>query len=383
MADTLLKSIFTGGAESGARSSLAAVRRAWRGAIMAGVVFGGAVQAMAVREIAGPSFAQATPEAPSAPERPPLDELVYADGDRVRGHFVERSGDVLVFRSERFGLLRVPAAEAEVILVKSPEPEAEAAVVAATTVAQDGKVEVAPEWEWWPFSPIAMTRALKEFFGSWHGRFSAGAEILQDVSDHNSATVDGRLQRKWTRDEVQINARYDYSAVNEKAATDMVRADGVFRHDFPGKLFAVYRPSLEWNRAYYRSGVPADYVLLQQELGAGVNLLTAPARKVRVGVSENVFDTWVLPTEVHISQTVESLFAEIEAKLPWRITLTNRGVWYYSIIENTDGWENRFEISKKLTETLTIGARHETRHNNPDVRSSDYERLKVLFGFDF
>lgn len=377
MADTSLKSFLSGGVDCREKSENFLLRRVWRCALMACVVFGAAGEAAAFREVGGPMYASADAEAKSAPERPPLDELVYADGDRVRGHFVERSGEVLVFRSERFGLLRVPAAEAEVILVQSTEPE----VVAAAE--EDDKVEVAPEWEWWPLSPIAMTRALKGFFGSWHGRFSAGAEVLQDVSDHNNVTVEARLNRKWERDEVQINGRYDYSSVNERAATDMVRADGLFRHDFPGRLFAVYRPSLEWNRAYYRSGVPSDYVLLQQELGAGVNILNTPARKVRLGVSENAFDTWVLPTQTHISQTVESLFAEIEAKLPWRVTLTNRGVWYYSFADSTDGWENRFEISKKLTETLTIGARHETRRNNPDVRSADYERLRLLFGFDF
>jgi hypothetical protein len=85
----------------------------------------------------------------------------------------------------------------------------------------------------------------------------------------------------------------------------------------------------------------------------------------------------------HTSQTVESLFAEFEAKLPWRISLTNRGVWYYSIRTKDEGWENRFEVSKKLTETLTVGVRHETRRNNPDVRAADYERLRMLFGLDF
>ncbi len=388
MADNLLKQIFLGGVASRVNTRIdRGQRKAMSyGVGVAWVLLSLAMPVVASGQAAGPAVpkvAAAGTAAPTAPVRPPLDELVYADGDRVRGHFVERTGDVLVFRSERFGLLRVPVAEAEVVLVQRPEPEAAAAVVAATAEAGDGKVEVVPEWEWWPFSPVAMTRALKSFFGSWHGRFSAGAEVRQDVSDHDSVTVDARLQRKWKSDEVQINARYDYSAVNEKVATDMVRADGVWRHDFPGKFFGVYRPSLEWNRAYYRSGVASDYVLLQQELGGGINLVNTPARKVRLGVSENVFDTWVIPTEVHISQTVESLFAEIEAKLPWRITLTNRGVWYYSIAEQTDGWENRFEVSKKLTETLTIGARHETRRNNPDVRSADYERLRVLFGFDF
>jgi hypothetical protein len=124
-------------------------------------------------------------------------------------------------------------------------------------------------------------------------------------------------------------------------------------------------------------------VLLQQELGAGINLLDADTRKVRVGLSENLFDTWVTPTESHVSQNVESVFAEVELKLPWRMVVTDRGVWYYSITDRTDGWENRFELNKKLTETLTVGFRHEVRHNNPDVRSADYRRLRLLFGFDF
>ncbi|HTO02526.1 MAG TPA: hypothetical protein VL069_02440, partial [Opitutus sp.] len=136
---------------------------------------------------------------------------------------------------------------------------------------------------------------------------------------------------------------------------------------------------------FYRLGVPADYVLLQQEFGAGVTLLDAENHKIRVGLAENLFDTWVTPveTKTHISQTVESVFFEVETKLPWRIVVTDRGVWYYSIADQSTGWENRFEISKKLTETLTMGLRHEVRHNNPDVRSADYRRLRLLFGFDF
>ena len=118
-----------------------------------------------------------------------------------------------------------------------------------------------------------------------------------------------------------------------------------------------------------RQGEPADYVLLQQEFGAGVTVIDAENRKVRLGVAENLFDTWITPTETHLSQTVESVFAEVEARLPWRIVVTDRGVWYYSFADKTTGWENRFEISKKLTETLTMGLRHEVRRNNPDVRS--------------
>jgi hypothetical protein len=335
-----------------------------------------ALPASAVTEVPGPVYNRVESSANAAETaKEALDELVFRDGDRVRGRFVERAGDTLVFKSERFGLLRVPAADAEVTLAQPPAP------AVAGQVAKGEEEKVA--FELWPFSPVALAQALKNVFGSWHGRFSVAAEVLQDAKDHNNVMAEARLQRKWKRDEVQMSGRYDYASIDEVPSTDMVKADGVWRHDFPNRLFGIYRPSLEWNRAYYRNGLPSDYVLLQQEAGAGVNLFDRDTRKLRVGVSENFFDVWVTPTQSHTAQTVESLFAEFEAKLPWRISLTNRGVWYYSIRTHDEGWENRFEISKKLTETLTVGARHETRHNNPDVRAADYERLRVLFGFDF
>ena len=87
--------------------------------------------------------------------------------------------------------------------------------------------------------------------------------------------------------------------------------------------------------------------------------------------------------ESHNQSTVESLFGEADWKLPWRMTLTERGVWYYSIVTGRDGWENKVELDKKLTETFTVGVRHETRHNNPDVRVQDYTLLKLLMGIDF
>ena len=391
MTATFLKPFQSRGVQPGVSSStfrgLRAAPRILVGLFGLGVIVSNGSRA-ALREIPAPSFAQISPavkakSAPPAPPKPALDELVYRDGDRVRGRFVKREGDILIFSSERFGLLRVPVADADVTLAKPPEAPAAHPAPAAVAKEADDEEKPSVTVERFPFSPFALAAALKDFFGPWHGRFSFAAELMQDSSKHQSSTVEGRLQRKWTKDEVQLSSRLDYASVNEATSTDMIKADGSWRHDFPRKLFSVYRPTLEWNRAYFRSGVPADYVLLQQEVGAGINLVSSPTRKFRAGLSENVFDTWVTPTGDHNSQNVESVFSELEAKLPWRITLTDRGVYYYSITDNSDGWENRFEIVKKLTETLTMGLRHEIRHNNPDVRSADYRRLRVLFGFDF
>lgn len=377
--DILLKPERPGRVERRVTSSVLARLRRPAVAVFAGLVLcGTGPVCAAIEEVSGPRLAAASPAASGGrggERKSELDQLAYRDGDRVRGHFIKREGDTLVFQSERFGLLRVPAADAEVILAKATTP---AAVAAA---AQDDKADVDVERA--PFSPLALAKGLKEFFGSWHGRFALAAEMMQDSSKHEGGSVDARLTRKWTKDEVQLNARYDYASLDDVTSTDMVKGDGVWRHELSSRWFGVYRPTLEWNRAYYRGVVPSDYVLLQQEAGVGINLFTTDTRKLRLGVSENLFDVWVQPTGTHVAQNVESVFAEIEAKLPWRIMLVDRGVYYYSFATQTEGWENRFEINKKLTETLTIGARHEIRHNNPDVRSADYRRLRVLFGFDF
>jgi hypothetical protein len=377
MADIYLKPIYLKGVVRRVISRiffrLAAIARTMIFAGLAAVAYP-AMGAPLISEVPPPSFTERTPT-PATPSKSPLDELIYNDGDHLKGHFIKRDGDTLVFQSDRFGMLRVPANTAQVIVAKASTP----AVAAA--VKKDDKSAVAVER--WPFSPLAMAEGLKNFFGSWHGRFALGAEMLQDGTTHDSSAIDAHLLRKWTRDEVELNGRYDYALVDNLTSTDMIKAAGVWRHDLPHHLFSVYRPTLEWNRAFFRDGVPADYVLLQEEFGAGINLIDTDNRKLRTGLSENLFDTWVTPTKTHSSINVESAFVEVEAKLPWRIVLTDRGVYYYSLTSHGEGWENRFEINKKLTETLTLGLRQEYRHNNPDVRSADYRRLRLMFGFDF
>jgi hypothetical protein len=276
-----------------------------------------------------------------------------------------------------------------VILAEKPK-ETETAVVKSEAKAPPAPGVTAEETEeestFWlaraPFSPRALALALRNYFGAWHGKFSFSADSISDTNQHDNVMVEAKLERKWTKDEVSLTGRYDFSAVDNAKATDMVKGNGSYRHDLPRKLFFTYRPSVEWNRNYLIDGAPADYVLLQEEFGVGVNLLDTAAHKVRAGLSENLFDVWQQNVGHH-QQPIESVFAEWEAKLPWRITLTDRGVWYYSLAKSDSGWENRFEINKRLTETLTIGVRHEARYNNPDVRSADYRLLRLMMGFDF
>ena len=196
--------------------------------------------------------------------------------------------------------------------------------------------------------------------------------------------LEAHLQRKWNKDNIQLNARYDFIDTNHDTTTDIIKGDASWRHDFPDQWFSIYSPSVEWNRDYLINAVPSNYVLLQQEIGAGYTVISLPKRSVRVGVAENLFDFWQTSApDSHTSNTAESLFLEADWKLPWRMTLTERGVWYYSIASTASGWENKLELDKKLTETFTVGIRHEKRDNEPGVRVENYSLLKFLMGIDF
>ena len=323
----------------------------------------------------------------------PRDTLVYKDGDRLHGKMVEQTADTIVFKSERFGELRVPVANAVVIKADKPAAApAKTAPVAAPATAPSAKA-VAKSTEdhaaeerlslWDRFSPALLTARVRNIFGPWHGKLAFSAEVVSDVAERENSSWEATLSRKWKADYLQLSARYDYAETNEVPTTDMTKASGQWRHEFNKQLFVQYRPTGEWNRASKRKGVPNDYVLVQQELGVGYHLLTRPGRKVRAGISENRFDIWnSAPPAEHTARDVQSLFEEVELTLPWRMALTQRGVWY-PVRDQQDGWENRVELNKKLTETLSTAVRHEIRRDNPDGSAQDYTRLKLLFGLDF
>jgi len=318
--------------------------------------------------------------------------LIYADGDRVRGKLVERNGELWVFQSERFGLLKVPVAAARV------EPAADGVAMVPRLAPQEALATTAPKPTpmhvdsddlepagWTRFTPLELTQTMREFFGPWKGRFSISLEDVSDSSSRNTTLVELHMKRTWKRDEVDGTLRYDFSQTADVATKDLIKLTGSWRRDYAYKLFSIYRPTSEYNRAFKApDDVAVNYLLLQQEIGAGVNVFTTPQRKLRVGLSENLFDVWVVaPDSRHVAQTSESIFAELEWSLPWRLRLMERGVWYPPFRSGSEGWENRLELNKKLTETLSVAIRHETRTNNPDVRIQDYTLLRLLVGLDF
>lgn len=233
------------------------------------------------------------------------------------------------------------------------------------------------------FSMNALAARLKNIFGPWRGRLALSTEAVVDSAERSSSSLEAVLRRKWSRDEVQFRGRYDYAETNEVTSSDVFRSSMSWRREFARTYFAHYQPGMEWNRASRRQGVPNDYVLVQQEIGAGLQLFTSATRKVRTGISHNRFDTWnTAPVADHLSASVQSIFEEVDLKFSRRIGLTQRGVWY-PVPNRRDGWGGHIELNKKLTETLSIAFRYEVRRQNPDGSAQDYSKTKLLLGLDF
>ena len=341
-------------------------------------------------------FGWAMPDLRAAQANWERDSLVYKDGDRIHGQLVETTAGMIIFESDRFGELRVPEADA-VVIKAAPEPAKVPATVAARKT--PAKAAASPQSRtpadieeeekaarltvWDEFYYALLTARLRDFFGPWRGRFTFSTEIVSDSANRNHYLLESKLRRKWARDEVQATARYDLAETDQVKMTDVLKASGTWRHDFNKKLFAHYRPSVEWNQASRKKGTPNEYVLLQQELGAGYTFLSTPARKLRAGVSQNLFDVWNIdPTSEHTARSRESIFEELELALPWRMAFAQRGVWY-PVSDSGHGIENRVEVNKKLTETLSTAVRHELRRDHPEENVQDFTRLRLLFGIDF
>jgi hypothetical protein len=306
------------------------------------------------------------------------DVLIFTDGDRVQGTFVRRENGKIIFQSPRFGNLSVPESDATVEVTTQPP----APIISPMPSEAEGAPSI--------YDQILLTRlrrrveeGIVRWWEPWTGRLAASTDIVHDAKDRSIFLAEGRVRRNWASDEVRLETRYEYREENAVKTADMIKGTGLWRHDLSARFFSSYRSLVERDRVNSNGFQPFPYVLLQQQVGVGVHLVRRERIKLRAGVAENFFNVWAIGDDAKSYEHIESAFFEAEMTLPWRITLTERGVWYYSLKEATQGWENEFEFSKKLTDSLSLGLRHEFRRNNPDSRVQDYERLRLLIGYDF
>ena len=316
------------------------------------------------------------------------DVLVYKDGDRVQGRVVYDDGKTIVFRTNRFGELSVPHSQAEVIYGSIPEPpqtQSHAIAAMAPSAPAQTPAEAKSEAELAEERRVIgrLSTTLRRFFGPWHGRVSFSSEAVNAADSRQNEVLEGRMNRKWVADDVELSTRYEFSSTNETTSTDITKGSVYWRHDLSRRWFTIVHPSCEWNRNYIYQEQEADYVLLQNELGGGFTFWDRPNKKLRLGLANNVYDVWNTSGDGHTTRNVESVFIEAEFGLPWNVKLTERGIWYFSLTGGETGSESQFELSKKFSENLVLALRHEVRDNQPNIHVQNYSSWRLLLGLDF
>lgn len=300
------------------------------------------------------------------------DTLIFKDGDRVVGKLLASENGTMVFRSSRFGEIRVKSSEARVEresgdaheVVGPPSPAA-AAVPSADA------------------NFTSSHRLVQEGRSAWTGRVAIGTESVHDASDQKSLVLDLRLERKWKKDQLHNELHYEYRTVDGVKQSDDLKISGYWKHGMPDRLFSVCRSSIEWNRYAILDNVFTPYVVVQQELGFGYRLLNQPTHKISTGISENLFNGRAIHSERRVRARVESAFVEMDLKLPFDTKLIQRSVFYYSTELGRSGVESNVELSRRLTTTLSLGLQHQYQRNLPDLRLQAFERLRLLLGYDF
>ena len=285
----------------------------------------------------------------------------------MEGRLISNDGKTIIFSSSRFGELHVPASEAKVTTTMAANSSASKTPANASIDEQ---------------ALLKLGHVIRAFMGPWHGRVAVSSETMHDTTLRRSDAVDGKMERKWTDDEVRLGARYEYGSTDNVTSTEVAKANFYWRHELTARYFTIYRPSFEWNRYYVINGVRQNYQLFQQEAGTGFTLMNETRRKLRVGVSATEYEIWT-SNEPEVTRFVPSVFIESEFDLPWKMKFVGRGSRYFSLRRGQAGWESQVELDKKLTETFLISLHYDTRYNTPDIHVQDYSTWRLLLGLDF
>jgi hypothetical protein len=292
------------------------------------------------------------------------DMLRFPDGQTISGRLVREEAGVVVFSSASYGELRVPA---HVVQVERGDATASPTSPPSTTPA----VADAP-----PASPAKAPSA-------WRGRFALSAEDRADQKQRSEWSLELRLERKSPRYELRLEPRYELRREDGKAETDRLRVQAYARRVIARDWFALYRPVFVLDRQLRVKGTPAEYWLLAHELGGGRELVNRPGRELRVGFSAQLYqiEFYGLDESLHVAGPV--IFLEADWDLPWATHLRNRTQAVHYPRFDQSGFVNELELTKKVTESLSLSVRHEYRQVSPDPRLESYRRLRLLLGYSF
>lgn len=345
--------------------------------------------------------------------------LYYKDGNRITGKLVAVNPRVWIVDSDRFGRLTVPRTESDFIAVpenadfasmpetvedlehivslesekaRSNKERAEEALIqdAATAHPAPHTEDVEPSDE--SKSPLHLPSWVEwvgNYVRPWKGRLSGFAWTGQDSGEQRTEYyVSLNTSREWEKDRFEADLRYDFRKRSGILDKRRATARSQYRHRFTPKWFFTYIPYIEYDGYYDLTG-RVDYLLTQQQVGTGYYLIEREKLASTVALTYNFFAIDTIGDGINSEGAwVPALKLDNRVSLPWSFEFAQRGQLFFldlapDSVGTGFGIENEMEIRRKFTNNFSLTLRHEYRIDYPALNSNDYDRMRLLFNYEF
>lgn len=330
----------------------------------------------------------------------------YEDGNRVTGKLVAVNPRVWILDSDRFGRLTIPRTEGTFIEItnysvasmpesvedmeriiamesdkaKHDQARADQALVDLTADEQEDITE--DEDDTW-------MDTVWRYIRPWKGRLSGFAWTGKDSGEQRTEYyLNLTLNREWTKDRLEADLRYDFRKKNGLLDKRRATMRSQFKHRFTDKWFLTYTPYIEYD-GYFENSKRINYILTQQQMGTGYYLLEKEKFSSTIALTYNYFAINTLADSASSDGNwVPAIKLDNRILLPWSFEIAQRGQMFFLDLASNGtgsgfGIENEFEILRKFTNNFSLTLRHEYRIDYPALNSNDYDRLRVLFNYEF
>lgn len=312
------------------------------------------------------------PAQPAAP-KPEPDVLIFANGDKLVGHFVGSTGGSVTFNSDMLGEIHVDWSKIKelhsstkfAVIRKGVKVrhKDESGIPQGTVVAADQKIEVlsAPPQSVpvadaaYVVNQEAFDRAVMHnpgLFQAWNGTVTAGASLVQATQDSRTFTGAISLVRtipteNWlnTRNRTSVNFSASYGTVSQPGSptlkTSIYHGDAERDEYFSPRVFGFGQAAFDHN---FSQGLD-----LQQTYGGGIGWTALKSSNQTLDLKASaVYINQQFQTSTASQSLVGSTFAELYMrKLPRGMILTEK-------LSATPAWNNTKAYSWNVGAGLSI-----------------------------
>jgi len=281
--------------------------------------------------------------------------LRYSDGNAVSGELVEPG----LFRSDRFGEVRFLPAEARF------EPFA-----------------LPPPADYAPPLPLAAAGPSSSWAPTlWSVRLSGYWEE-DDGSTTSDAAIDFEAIWRRSAGELDLAVNTDFKVVDGDVDNNEQAARGRWFHDLSPTWFAVGLAKARRSHMTIEPMPTVDTLLLQGSLGLGARKDWSLRSRSRVALGHDWITVDFLKYDLRFRTHATSFFLENKLRLSPRIRFNNT-LYGYLWQDGSWGTDSDAEALYAINETLSVGLRHEYRHNTVDLDLGSYHKLSLTTRLSF